>query len=372
MNLNALAFEPSELQEDLRDLVKEIIDKYCDDDRVASLDADPEAWDTELYASLVEAGVLAAVIGDDEESGMGNAGLMYTLVEAGRGLARTPIVSTAVAGLALAAAGRLSEVEAVSEGEMTVALALPERLHTVKVMNGRLQGSVGLIHSGRYVSHFLVADDSGALYLAPSTLDGVHTVDTGFSYVKNVAATFDIPVDQTIQLEHVGREFLEQRWRTALSAFVIGACKEAVERTAAYTSERKQFGATLSAKQAVLIQAADAHIDTDCIFLTTLDAASRLDCQDPAAETAVAVAAWWANDAGFRIVHATQHLHGGMGADRDNHIHRFFVFVREASLVLGASDDLLHQIGTSVAYRSQDTSAVSQPENQMNHPIGAL
>src|SRR5699024_2754894 len=115
MNLNAPTFKLSELQEDLRGLVKEIIEKYCQDDRIAVLDAEPGSWDTELYDALVEAGVLAAVIGDEDEPGMGNVGLLHTLVEAGRGLARTPLVPTAVAGLALAAAGRQAEVDAVTE-----------------------------------------------------------------------------------------------------------------------------------------------------------------------------------------------------------------------------------------------------------------
>src|SRR5699024_382517 len=333
---------------------------------------EPGSWDTELYDALVEAGVLAAVIGDEDEPGMGNVGLLHTLVEAGRGLARAPLVPTAVAGLALAAAGRQAEVDAVTEGDMTVALALPERLHSVKLTNGQIQGSVGLIHSGKQVSHFIVAADNGTLYLMPSTLDGIRTVDTGFSYVDNVAATIDVPVDQTIELQYIHRDFIEQRWQTALSGFVLGACQEAVDRTATYTSERKQFGATLSAKQAVLLQAADAYIDTDCVFLTALDAASRLDSEDSAAETAVAVAAWWANDAGFRIVHTTQHLHGGMGADRDNHIHRFFVFVREASLVLGASDDLLNRIGASIANQSQNMTVSVQQNNSMSETVGAL
>src|SRR5699024_8818364 len=225
MNLNAPTFKLSELQEDLRGLVKEIIEKYCQDDRIAVLDAEPGSWDTELYDALVEAGVLAAVIGDEDEPGMGNVGLLHTLVEAGRGLARTPLVPTAVAGLALAAAGRQAEVDAVTEGDMTVALALPERLHSVKLTNGQIQGSVGLIHSVKQVSHFIVAADNGTLYLMPSTLDGIRTVDTGFSYVDNVAATIDVPVDQTIELQYIHRDFIEQRWQTALSGFVLGACQ---------------------------------------------------------------------------------------------------------------------------------------------------
>jgi len=358
MTENLPSFYPSESQEDLRELVKSIVAKFSTDDRVAALDSDPDAWDQELYTALVEAGVVAAIIGDEEDPGMGNTGLMHVLIEAGRGLARTPLASTCVAGMALHTAGRRDDVDAIVDGDMTVALALPDQLHDIRVIDGRVQGSIGLVHGGKNVTHLLVAETDGAVRLMPAYWTGIEKTGTGFSYVDNVAVSIDMPTSETLLLSGVNRRFVEQRWRIALAAFVVGVCQEAVARTATYTSERTQFGATLSAKQAVLLQAADAHIDTECIYLTTLDAAGRLDASDKTADVAVAVAAWWANEAGFRVVHATQHLHGGIGADTDNHIHRFFVFVREAGLVLGASDSLLEHIGFSVIEHANSTAEV--------------
>ena len=63
-----------------------------------------------------------------------------------------------------------------------------------------------------------------------------------------------------------------------------------------------------------MMRAADAAIDTEAIRVTMWQAAWRLDNGLDAA-LAVNVAAWFAAEAGQRAVFATQHLHGGMGAD---------------------------------------------------------
>ena len=41
------------------------------------------------------------------------------------------------------------------------------------------------------------------------------------------------------------------------------------------------------------------------------------------------VAKWWASDGGQRVVHTTQHLHGGMGADVDYPVHRYFLWGKQ-------------------------------------------
>ena len=104
------------------------------------------------------------------------------------------------------------------------------------------------------------------------------------------------------------------RARTGLCAIQLGVTEEAVRRAAAYLNERHQFGRPLSSFQGTMLRAADAYIDTEAIRVTTWQAAWRIDSGRPATE-AVAVANWWASEAGQRVVHATQHLHGGLGAD---------------------------------------------------------
>ncbi len=148
-----------------------------------------------------------------------------------------------------------------------------------------------------------------------------------------------------------GAEVVEQmvQWATTgLCAVQLGLAEEAVRRAAAYCNERRQFGRPLSSFQGTMLRAADAYIDTEAIRVTTWQAAWRLDSGRPAAEE-VAVAKWWASEAGQRVVHATQHLHGGLGADVDYPIHRYFLWVKQIELMLEGPSAQLARLGEMIA-----------------------
>ena len=99
--------------------------------------------------------------------------------------------------------------------------------------------------------------------------------------------------------------------------------------TAEYTKTREQFDRPIATFQAVGQRAADAYIDTEAIRLTAWQAIWRLSEGLPATAE-VAVAKFWAAEGGQRVVHAAQHLHGGMGVDKDYPLHRYFLLREEA------------------------------------------
>jgi alkylation response protein AidB-like acyl-CoA dehydrogenase len=118
--------------------------------------------------------------------------------------------------------------------------------------------------------------------------------------------------------------------------------------TAEYTSTRQQFGRPLSTNQGVALRAADAFIDIRAIDATLWQAAWRID-EGLDATRAAMVAKWWASDGGQRVVHATQHLHGGMGADIDYPIHRYFLWGKTIEQTLGGPALQLATLGRELA-----------------------
>jgi alkylation response protein AidB-like acyl-CoA dehydrogenase len=48
-------------------------------------------------------------------------------------------------------------------------------------------------------------------------------------------------------------------------------------------------------------------------------------------------------------VHAAQHLHGGMGVDRDYPVHRYFLWAKWLELTLGGATEHLLRIGEALA-----------------------
>ncbi len=48
------------------------------------------------------------------------------------------------------------------------------------------------------------------------------------------------------------------------------------------------------------------------------------------------------------MVHATQHLHGGIGADVDYPIHRYFLWGRQNAFTLGSADAVAAELGNGL------------------------
>src|SRR5262249_19838563 len=142
--------------------------------------------------------------------------------------------------------------------------------------------------------------------------------------------------------------WIVDRALAGLCAQEAGVCSRALEITATYVSEREQFGSKIGTFQAVSQRAADAFIDTEAIRLTSLHAAWQLRVGLPAAEW-VAVAKFWAAGGGQRVVHACQHLHGGIGVDVDYPIHRYFRWTKQIELTLGGATPSLVRLGAMLA-----------------------
>ncbi|MFC7306050.1 acyl-CoA dehydrogenase family protein [Streptomyces monticola] len=136
--------------------------------------------------------------------------------------------------------------------------------------------------------------------------------------------------------------------RTAFAGLQAGVCAGSLARAVEYTSVREQFGKPLAAKQAVLLRAADAYMDTEAIRVTAYEAAWRRD-EGLAYQEAALTTAWWASEAGRRVVHAGQHLHGGMGADLDHPVHRHFLWGRQLDAYLGCGAEVLAELGQLIA-----------------------
>jgi hypothetical protein len=133
-----------------------------------------------------------------------------------------------------------------------------------------------------------------------------------------------------------------------LCALQVGVCEAALTQTAAYLNTRQQFGRPLSTFQGTMLRAADAAIDIEAMRVTWQNAAWRYDTGRDAAEAA-RVAKWQASERGQRAVHATQHLHGGMGADITYPIHRYFLWGKQIELLLGGPSAQLAKLGADIA-----------------------
>jgi alkylation response protein AidB-like acyl-CoA dehydrogenase len=143
-------------------------------------------------------------------------------------------------------------------------------------------------------------------------------------------------------------DWMEQHANVAQCAMQCGVTEEAMKRTAAYVSEREQFGVPLGSFQALAMRMADAYIDVEAIRSTYWLAMWRLS-EDLDARAEVRAAKWWACEAASRVVQTAQHLHGGIGVDLEYPIHRFFLNAKLLSYSLGNGSTQLDRLGALLA-----------------------
>jgi alkylation response protein AidB-like acyl-CoA dehydrogenase len=189
---------------------------------------------------------------------------------------------------------------------------------------------------------------------------GVFLVDPSGAGVERTAATttdrskvahLEFAGAPAEQLGHDGRRvaaWMLDRALVGLCALQVGVAEAALRMAADYTSERHQFGRPLSTFQGVALKAADAYVDTEAMRVTLWQAAWRLTAGLDATQE-IMVAKWWASEGGQHVVHITQHLHGGMGADVDYPVHRYFLWGKQIEVTLGGASAQLARLGQALA-----------------------
>jgi acyl-CoA dehydrogenase len=345
-------------------------------DRVQAVEASEDRVDRELWAELARAELLGLIVPEAfGGGGYGMVELALILEGQGRSVAPVPLWATLALGAmpiaefgSDALSGRV--LPGVVAGDTILTAALADVAGDIAVGGpGRpsvaaVRAEDGVVLSGTAfaVPYAHVADR----VVIPASRDGgvvVAVVDptaTGVTVERTVTTNREIHPHLHLDGVAVAGEdllaggepshghevvswILNRAW-TGLCALQVGVTEAAVSQTATYLNNRQQFDRPLSTFQGTMLKAADAAIDTESIRVTMWQAAWRLD-NGLDADVAVSVASWFAAEAGQRAVFATQHLHGGMGADISYPIHRYFLWGKQIELLLGPPSGQLARLG---------------------------
>jgi alkylation response protein AidB-like acyl-CoA dehydrogenase len=327
-------FELSEEQASIAELAGKILGDLCTPDLLRAHEQTGEPTLEKAWSALASSDLLGIAL--PEAVGGGGYGIVEASLVAeqvGRHVAPVPYLSTTAAALTLAAIGGHDDVlRGVASGDVVLAPVFEDD---------------GPAPWAAQAAHLLVARD-GELRL----------VDAGDPAVRVTPedAMWGLP-EATVDLEGAagtvvgGRDEIDAMRRVAIAlhcAAVAGVCEGAMRITAAYVSDREQFGTKIGTFQAVAQRIADAYIDTQGCRLTAVQAAWRLSEGLPADEE-LHIAKFWATEAGHRVAHAAQHLHGGIGVDIDYPVHRYFRWAKVLELQLGNGTDHLRRLGALIA-----------------------
>ena len=372
-------FDFTEEQAAVSEAASAIFQGMTGTDRLTEIDNTDDRFDASLWSELAKANLLGLAVPEDHGgSGLGLTELCLVLEQQGRAVAPVPLWATVVLGALPIARFGTAEQQArwlpgVATGDVRLSAALTEvaaSAHNYPSVRAARDGEGWRLHGTAFA---VPQAHLAARVLVPATVGGtrgetiVAIVDpTGPGATIERTTTTDHQVHPHVHLDGApvaagdvlaGLDdgaavvsWMLDRARTGLCAIQLGVTEEAVRRAAAYLNQRHQFGRPLSSFQGTMLRAADAYIDTEAIRVTTWQAAWRIDEGLPATES-VAVAHWWASEAGQRVVHATQHLHGGLGADISYPIHRYFLWGKQIELMLQGPSAELARLGALLATR---------------------
>jgi len=366
-------FSFTEDQNSIRDLVKQVLTDIVTDDSLKALAKEGTWFHERAWKQLAESEMLGLAI--PEEYGgaaMGLTELCILLQQVGRTVAPIPAIETLVsAALPLVEFGTPEQKDrflgGIAQGRVIMTPALVDmgsRDPFRPSATAKAAGN-GWRVTGRF-SNVAYADIADRIVVPARTEGGavvVLLVDPKTEGVRlgeqrgtngqplwllelNGAA---VGADDVLGSADEGvLRYLVARTTLGICAVEYGIAEQALFMTANYAGERKQFGVPIATFQGVTQRVGDAYIDVQVMRSSMWQACWRLD-QGLEADKELAVAKFFASEAGARVVAAAQHVHGGMGFDRDYPLYRYFMTSKHLEFTLGGTHESLTRLGDLIS-----------------------
>ena len=368
-------FSFTEDQNSIRDLVKQVLTDIVTDDSLKALGKEGTWFHERAWKQLAESEMLGLAIPEEYGgAGMGLTELCILLQQVGRTVAPIPAIETLVsAALPLAEVGTVEQKDrflgSIAQGRtiMTPALVDSGSRNPLNPSADAKSDGEGWRVTGRFsnVAYADLADrivvpartENGAIVvlLVDPKADGVrlaeqHGTNGQPLWLLELTAAF-VAAGDALGGESKGEDvlrYLVDRTILGICAVEYGIAEQALFMTANYSGERKQFGVPIATFQGVTQRVGNAYIDVQVMRSSMWQACWRLD-QGLDADKELAVAKFFASEAGARVVAAAQHVHGGMGFDRDYPLYRYFMTSKHLEFALGGTQESLTRLGDLIS-----------------------
>lgn len=359
-------FSFTEEQTQIRELANQILRENCHDEFLMQFSKGGELYSQSLWQLFAESGLLGTAVPEAHDgTGFGFIEVCQLLEEQGRFVAPIPLLpSLVLGGLPLARFGSDNQQQkylpALASGEAILTAAIAEESMVAAMRpacTATQQGSQWQLNGERLCVPY--AAQAAVILVAAETANGKAVflvepndgVKTEYVDSTNHEPLYNLQFNNA-KAEYLGDatvlNFMVEHASVAACATMIGIAEEALRRTAEYTSERKQFGTPISSFQNTTMKCADAYIDIECMRSAYFEAMWKLS-ENIAAPAEVHAAKWWSAIGGHRVAHTAQHLHGGIGADVEYPLHRYYLWFKQTELSMGGGTQQLAQLGELLA-----------------------
>jgi alkylation response protein AidB-like acyl-CoA dehydrogenase len=364
-----LSPDEAALQSDLRDWLRQ----HYDFDEVLKRTRSAQTRDDALWRKLVDAGWIGRAMPRREDMGQSAIDAAIVAEHFGHAIVVEPFFRSGYLSACLlleAAAPEIGDalIAGIAKGETRFACALYEpdgrfRLDWIETRaveqdgSWRLTGRKAMVLDGADADHILVSarTDTGktGLFLVRGgatgmtrtlfrTIDDHAAADIAFDNTDALAITLNAGVPAAIQAA-------VDRTITALGAEALGAAAAALDETAAYASQRQQFGRAIAGFQVVAHRLARMFVELEGLRGGLLEALSNATAPAEARAQAAAGLKVLIGENGRFVVNQGIQLHGGVGTVDEYKVSHCFKRVFAIETMFGNADFHLDRYAEAMA-----------------------
>jgi|TARA_B100001113_G_scaffold350412_1_gene347509 alkylation response protein AidB-like acyl-CoA dehydrogenase len=314
----------------------------------------------EVHQGIIDLGLSGLIVPEDY-GGLELNMLFATVVAAALGSGTAPVPYTGsyvMAPMAINLGGddnqKSNWLPKIAGGECVIGVGLSEYVGAredagIEFSDGKLSGRCLFLIDGKDADAYLLANKSGELFIVDSASSGISvteltTVDKTRTSIELVLDQVDAEILPGSNDKKVIEKVLDAG-RLMLAADTVGAAQVMLDKSVAYSLERKQFGRLIGSFQAVKHMCAEMAAELEPCHSMIWHAAH---CQDNVPEEARLMACQTKahiSEVGKQVSKTATEVHGGMGFTDELGLHYWFKRIGLNRQLLGSPELIREEAG---------------------------
>ena len=353
-------FGLSEEQKSLEENINRFLEDNASLDVIKAVANGESEKAQQVHQGIIDLGLSGLVV-PEEYGGLELNMLFATVVASALGSGTAPVPyagSYVMAPIAINLGGdeqqKSNWLPKIAGGECVIGVGLSEYVGAredsgIEFSNGKLSGRCLFLIDGKDADAYLLADKSGQLFLVDSSSSGI-TV-TELTTVDKTRTSIELVLDKVnaeILPNSNNKEVIEKvldAGRLMLAADTVGAAQVMLDKSVAYSLERKQFGRLIGSFQAVKHMCAEMAAELEPCHSMIWHAAH---CQDNVPQEARLMACQTkahVSEVGKQVSKTATEVHGGMGFTDELGLHYWFKRIGLNRQLLGSPELIREEAG---------------------------
>ena len=353
-------FGLSEEQKSLEENINRFLADNASLDTIKAVANGEEDKAQSVHQGILDLGLSGLVI-PEEYGGLELNMLFATVVAAALGSGTAPVPyagSYVMAPLAINLAGSDDQknqwLPKIAGGECVIGVGLSEYVGAredagIEFSNGKLSGRCLFLIDGKNADAYLLANKSGELFLVEASAPGIEvieltTVDKTRTSIELILKNVDADLLSGSDNKSIIEKVLDAG-RIMLAADTVGAAQVMLDKSVAYSLERKQFGRLIGSFQAVKPMCAEMAAELEPCHSMIWHAAHCFDNVPEEARLMACQTKAHISEVGQQISKTATEVHGGMGFTDELGLHYWFKRIGLNRQLLGSPELIREEAG---------------------------